>query len=73
MPREIEYLENFDKSFIDSKEVIDMPDHELKQLLTYIIGNEGSLSARKKNRFFEDLPSDVQNIIEDIVRVNFGF
>jgi hypothetical protein len=37
-------------------------------ILTFIAHNEGKLSARKKKRFFEDLPEDIQSELELIVR-----
>ena len=71
LPEEIKYLEQFDKSYEEARDIIEMPDHELKQLLTFIIQNEGELSARKKKRFFENLPDNLQSEVEEIVRDNF--
>jgi len=71
LPKEIKYLESFDKSYREAKDFIEMPDHELKQLLTFIIHNGGKLSARKKKRYFEDLPEDIQIDVEEIINENF--
>ncbi len=71
LPKEIKYLEFFDKSYREAKDFIEMPDHQLKQLLTFIIHDGGKLSARKKKRYFVDLPEDVQIDVEEIISENF--
>lgn len=71
LPREIKYLESFDKSFKEAKDFIEMPDHKLKQLLTFIIHNGGKLSSRKKKCYFWDLPEDTQIDVEEIINDNF--
>lgn len=67
LPREIQYLESFDKTFEEAKEILEMPDHELKQLITFISQNDGKLSKRKKEKFFDMLSEGEQVEVEAIV------
>ena len=73
LPKEIQYLEQFDKTFNDAREIIEMPDHQLKLLLTLIIENNGQLSRRKQDKFFSNLPDPLKQEIEEIVQSNFQF
>tara|TARA_Y100000768_G_scaffold385064_1_gene370348 strand:- start:786 stop:2327 length:1542 start_codon:yes stop_codon:yes gene_type:complete len=71
LPKEIQFLDSFDRAFEELKELIEMPDSELKKLITFISSNDGKLSKRKKEKYFEKLTDTEQIEIEKIVSSHF--
>jgi hypothetical protein len=50
-----------------------MPDHEIKQRLTFIVQNKGKLSSRKRDKFFEKLSDKEVTEMEIVVKHYFEF
>jgi hypothetical protein len=50
LPRELLHLKNFDIASGEISEFIEMPDNSLSLLINLILGNDGSLSKRKKEK-----------------------
>lgn len=71
LPKEIQYLDSFDRTLDEVKETLEMPDNELKKLITFISHNDGKLSMRKKDKYFEKLTKKEQLEVEAIVSKYF--
>lgn len=71
LPKEIEYIDSFDNAFKSAKELIEIADHKLKQLIAFIVQNNYQLSKNKRDKYFENI-SDVElRNIESIVKDAF--
>lgn len=68
---EIEYLNAFDKSFKEINHEISLADNDISLLISCIFSNEGILSKRKKEKFFDHISQEDIETIEEIVRENF--
>ena len=71
LPAELKYLEAYDKSFVEIQQIIEMPDNEIKKLMTFILQNKGVLSTRKKESFFPQLRIEEQIQIQEIIKHYF--
>ena len=67
LPNELNYLNSFDKSYADINEMIEMPDNKIKSLITFILQNEGKLSKKKKEKYYEKLTMKELGEIESII------
>ena len=68
LPKELHYLESFDKSYSEINEIITMPDNKIKMLITMIMQNNGVLSKRKKEKYFSGLKDGEAKQIESIIQ-----
>lgn len=71
LPKEIGYIESFDQAFKSSKEIIEIADHKLKQLIVFIVQNNYQLSKNKKEKFFEYISDADLESIESVVKDAF--
>lgn len=71
LPNELHYLNAFDKAFVAINEMIEMPDNKIKSLITFVIQNQGTLSKRKKEKYYEQLTSKEITKIQEIVQELF--
>lgn len=73
LPNELSYLSSFDKACHEVNEIITMPDNMIKTLITYILQNDGKLSKKKKEKYYESLTMEeiqkIEEIINDIFEV----
>jgi hypothetical protein len=53
LAEELEFLDVFDRAHRGVQAVVDMPDREARDLVRFILQNEGRLAARKRPRFAE--------------------
>lgn len=67
------YLESFDKTYEEVYQLIEMPDNEIKQLITFILQNNGVLSKNKKDKYFALMENDEVEQIQKIVNYNFSW
>jgi hypothetical protein len=69
LPNELNYLNAFDKAYTRINEMIEMPDNKIKSLITFILQNDGKLSKKKKEKYYEKLTlkeiKEVENIIDE--------
>lgn len=69
LPNEFKYLNAFDKVYGLINEMIEMPDNKIKSLITFILQNNGKLSKKKREKYFEKLLSneieEIENMIEE--------
>jgi hypothetical protein len=74
LPREIDYLRRHDEAMTRIREMIDMPDRLVQNLILFIRQNGGTLSKRKREKDFSALTDDEVQRLEHIVREAFdGF
>jgi len=67
LPNELKYLDTFDRAYSAIYAMIEMPNNQIKQLITFILQNNGRLSKKKKEKYYDKLtPQEVEEI-EDIV------
>lgn len=66
LPREIQFLENYDSFCQRVSHIIDMPDKTLDLLLDFLKQNEGKLSKRAREKEFEALRKEEVEKIEKI-------
>jgi len=67
LPNELKYLDAFDKAFGAINEMIEMPDNQIKSLITFILQNKGKLSKKKKEKYYEQLTLEETQEIESVV------
>ena len=63
LPREVEYLDRFDRAFTAARMVVDMPDVRLRRLLGHIEEGGGVLSQNKRKQFDELTDAEVTGIV----------
>ncbi len=68
LPHELHYLASFDKAFSSIDGMIAMPDNKIKMLITLIIQNDGTLSKKKKLKYFAHLSDEELRDIERILQ-----
>ena len=73
LPHELKYLDAFDKAYGKINEMLEMPDNQIKSLITFILQNKGKLSKKKKEKYYEQLRLEEIREIEGIVEECFGF
>ncbi len=70
LPREIDTLRRHDEAMSRIMEMVEMPDRLAQNLILFIRQNDGTLSARKREKEFSALSDDevqsLENIIQDI-------
>ncbi len=67
LPQELKYLDAFDKAYNAISQMIEMPDNQIKQLITFVLQNDGKLSKKKKEKYYNKLtPQEVEEIEEAI-------
>jgi len=71
LPNELKYLDAFDKAFGAINEMIEMPDNQIKSLITFILQNKGKLSKKKKEKYYEQLTLEETQEIESVVEEYF--
>ncbi len=71
LPEELNYLESLDKTYTEVYDFIEMPDNDIKQLITFILQNNGELSLNKRKKNFPQMEVDELKEIERIVKDNF--
>ncbi len=72
LPYELHYLASFDKAFMAIDGMIAMPDNKIKMLITLIRQNNGTLSKKKKLKYFEYLSDSELIDIERILQESFA-
>jgi len=73
LPNELKYLDAFDKAYKAINEMIEMPDNQIKSLITFILQNSGKLSKKKKEKYYEKLRLEEIKEIESIIEECFSF
>lgn len=73
LPEELNYLESFDKTYEEIYQLIEMPDNKIKNLITFILQNNGVLSKNKKDKYFVLMENDEVKKIQEIVKYNFSW
>jgi len=72
IPREVDYLHNYDRFKDEIKQTYDMPDNMIALLLRFLEQNEGHLSKRAREKEFNMLNDDEIKHIEGIYTGIFG-
>ena len=67
LPDEIKYLNAFDDAYEKINNFIVMPDNKIKSLITFILQNNGKLSKKKKDKYFDKLTHDEVQSIQSII------
>ena len=74
LPREIDYLRRHDEAMARIREMIEMPDRLVQNLILFIRQNDGTLSRRKREKEFSALTDEEVRDLESIVQDAFdGF
>ena len=68
LPNEIDYLRRHDEAMARISERIDMPNQLVQNLILFIRKNGGTLSKRKREKFFSALTDSEVRMFEGIVR-----
>lgn len=72
VPEEVEFLVRYDRLVQQAKQVVDMPDARLGDLLSSVHENGGSLSNNRRKQRFRELTTDEIGQIEAAYREIFG-
>lgn len=62
LQQEAHFLDLFDSALQAVRAVVDMPDRKAQMLVRLCLGNQGRLSARKRNLYREITDTELQNI-----------
>jgi Fic family protein len=73
LPEELNYLESFDNSYEEISQFIEMPDNQIKQIITFILQNKGILSKNKKEKYFDLMENDEVEKIQEIIKNHFSW
>lgn len=65
--KEIEYLIKYDKTKVQIKSEIDMPDRFVDLFIQFVTQNNGELSKQKRKKYFEKLSDNEINTIQKII------
>jgi hypothetical protein len=60
LAEELGFLDVFDRALRGVRAVIDMPDRRARELVRFVLQNEGRLSARKRPRFHELSDAEIE-------------
>jgi hypothetical protein len=69
---ELNYLNSFDKAYLEINELIEMPDNKIKTLITFILQNNGKLSKNKQEKYYPQLMKIELDSIEKIIKEHFN-
>ncbi|MCF6309075.1 MAG: Fic family protein [Sulfurimonas sp.] len=72
LPDELNYLNSFDKAYLEINELIEMPDNKIKTLITFILQNNGKLSKNKQEKYYSKLIKTELESIEKIIKEHFN-
>ena len=53
LAEELGFLDLFDRALLGVQRVIDLPDRRARELVQFVLQNDGRLAARKRGRFAE--------------------
>lgn len=71
---EIKFLINYDKAKKAMQEIIDMPDNQIDLFIKFVIQNNGILSGKKRDKFFQLLTDEeitrLTKVINDVMIEN---
>ena len=70
---ELNFLAKYDQTKKAVQEVVDMPDHLINLFIRFCLQNQGSLSGKKRAKWFESLTDKEIEIIENKIREGFDF
>ena len=73
LPEELNYLESFDNTYEEISQIIEMPDNEIKNLITFVLQNKGILSKNKKDKYFSLMVDDEVEKIQEIIKNHFSW
>lgn len=73
LPEELRYLEAFDNTYEEIYQFIEMPDNEIKNLITFILQNNGQLSKNKRKNNFPLMENNEVEKIQEIVKKYFSW
>lgn len=73
LPEELNYLESFDNTYKEISQLLEMPDNEIKKLITFILQNNGVLSHNKKKSYFPLMENSELEEVQEIVKSNFSW
>ncbi|MGM0569014.1 MAG: Fic family protein [Elusimicrobiota bacterium] len=68
LPREINFLKNYDRFYEQINRIVDMPDSTINLLFHFLNQNNGELSKRAREKEFSKLKAKEVNMIEDIYK-----
>jgi Fic family protein len=71
LPREVQFLEAYDRFAVGVQELVDMPDREIDRLRGFLEQNGGRLSKRARSKEFAELRDDEAERLEQLYRENF--
>lgn len=72
LPREVAFLEAFDRFSLGAQEIVDMPFDRVELLQKFLQQHDGQLSQRARSREFAALTNDEAVQIEELYRDSFG-
>ncbi|MDR1485399.1 MAG: Fic family protein, partial [Planctomycetaceae bacterium] len=70
---ELMFLANYDQAKKMLQEIVDMPDKKIDLLIQSCLQNNGSISLRKRNRYFDFLTDKEIAEIETMIKMIFKF
>ncbi|MFW6135173.1 MAG: Fic family protein, partial [Elusimicrobiota bacterium] len=68
LPREIRFIENYDRFYDRINRIVDMPDNTVNLLFHFLHQNNGKLSKRARNNEFSKLTAKEMEMIEGIYK-----
>ncbi len=72
LPEELNYLESFDKAYEEISQFIEIPDNEIKNLIAFVLQNNGILSKNKKEKYFALMENHEVEKIQEIIKNHFS-
>ena len=71
LPRELAYVDGYDKAKRKIKDVVDMPDRLIDLFIRFVLQNQAKLSKSKKEKYFKQLQPNEISLMEKIVAEAF--
>jgi hypothetical protein len=72
LPKEIDYLKRHDRAMSRMMEAVEMPDRLAQNFILFVRQNGGTLSARKRDKFFAQLSAVEIRNLEEYVSTEFA-
>jgi hypothetical protein len=71
LPEELRYLGAHDRTFEDIHNAIEMPDNMIKNLITFVLNNNGRMPKRRREKEFAKLTDEEVTVLENIIMEHF--
>jgi hypothetical protein len=68
LPKEVRYLQNYDKLKNEINQRFDIPNYKISLLIRFLEQNKGNFSQRAKTKEFKDMNEEELNMLEELYK-----